>query len=213
MQYFYSVPIEHIILAAGWILFCILHSVLASGRVKRYTSATHPHLSKYYRFYYTLFAAITFIAVVIYELRLPSPLLLPAGFRSFGYPVSIGGAVIMLICIRKYFTGLTGLKALFNKEPFHTNLEITGIHKYVRHPLYLGTFLFIWGLFFIIPHLSVLVSNAIITIYTIIGIYYEEEKLVDEFGDEYRSYQEQVPRLIPFSRRMRSAVKKEGFAD
>jgi methanethiol S-methyltransferase len=178
-------------------MFCVLHSILAAGSVKRWMLHQHIAMQKYYRLIYTLFAALSFTAVVLFEINLHSPFLLGKNFQLPGWVMGVTGLLIMLICIKKYFVGLTGLKALFTDQPFRAELEITGIHKYVRHPLYLGTFLFIWGLFFIIPHLSLLISNIIITLYTLIGIRYEEEKLVAEFGDAYTSYQKQVPMILP----------------
>jgi protein-S-isoprenylcysteine O-methyltransferase Ste14 len=71
----------------------------------------------------------------------------------------------------------------------------------VRHPLYAGTFIFIWGLFILVPSLSLLISNTIITIYTLIGLRFEEQKLEKEFGDAYKTYKQKVPMIIPkFSR-------------
>jgi protein-S-isoprenylcysteine O-methyltransferase Ste14 len=78
---------------------------------------------------------------------------------------------------------------------------IGGIHRYVRHPLYLGTFLAIWGGFLMYPVLSLFVSNIVITLYTLIGIRFEEKKLVQEFGPAYEKYKEQVPKLIPALKR------------
>jgi methanethiol S-methyltransferase len=188
---------DHIILSLGWIIFCVLHSVLASGKVKRYIEHRSAFFHKYYRLFYSLFAAATFIYLIVYQVTLPSPFLLEKELRWIGYPLAIAGAVIMLICIRKYFTGLTGLKALMTNSHFEPVLEVKGIHTYVRHPLYLGTFLFIWGLFFIIPQLSLLLSNIIITVYTLIGIVYEEQKLEMIFGEQYKNYKARVPKIIP----------------
>jgi len=36
-------------------------------------------------------------------------------------------------------------------------------------------------------------------LYTLIGIHFEERKLVEEFGQSYISYSRQVPKIIPFS--------------
>ena len=100
--------------------------------------------------------------------------------------------------IKKYFSSLSGLRTFFIDEVKTGNrLIITGIHRYVRHPLYTGTFLFIWGLFILMPLASLLISNFIITIYTLIGIRFEEEKLIKEFGLPYVEYQKRVPKLIP----------------
>jgi protein-S-isoprenylcysteine O-methyltransferase Ste14 len=46
-----------------------------------------------------------------------------------------------------------------------------------------------------------IVVNAILTIYVVIGTVLEEKKLVLEFGDAYRKYQQEVPMLIPFTKK------------
>ena len=93
---------------------------------------------------------------------------------------------------------MSGLKTLYTDEFKSGNrLIITGIHRHVRHPLYAGTFLFIWGLFIFMPFASLLISNFIITCYTLIGIRFEEQKLLREFGRPYEEYKKQVPKIIP----------------
>ena len=67
----------------------------------------------------------------------------------------------------------------------------------VRHPLYFGTFVFIWGFFIVLPYLSLLICNLVVTIYTLIGIRFEEAKLEKEFGESYKQYKAQVPMIIP----------------
>ena len=107
----------------------------------------------------------------------------------------------MLISIKKYFLSISGIKTLVTEESPSNELRIDGVHKYVRHPLYLGTFLFIWGLFILFPYVSLLIANSIITIYTLIGIVFEEQKLQKEFGAAYTDYQKQVPKIIPSFKR------------
>lgn len=91
---------------------------------------------------------------------------------------------------------LTGLKRLLGNNSGN-ELMITGIHKIVRHPMYAGTFVFIWGLLIIFPYLSVLLVDTVITVYTLIGLHFEEQKLEIEFGNAYKVYKKQVPMLIP----------------
>jgi methanethiol S-methyltransferase len=116
--------------------------------------------------------------------------------RFAGILAAAAGLVLMLVCIRKYFFSLSGLRGLFI-ESATNELIITGVHKFMRHPLYLGTFAFIWGFFIVYPYLSLFISNTVITVYTLIGIHLEEQKLVAEFGDQYRQYRQRVPKLIP----------------
>lgn len=102
----------------------------------------------------------------------------------------------MMVSVLKYFKLLSGIRSIFLATP-PTELKLEGIHKYVRHPLYLGTLLFIWGLFFIFPLLNNLIAAAAITIYVLIGIKFEEKKLLNEFGNVYAEYMKKVPGLIP----------------
>jgi len=46
-----------------------------------------------------------------------------------------------------------------------------------------------------------IVVNIILTVYVIIGSILEEKKLILEFGDAYKKYQDDVPMLIPFTKR------------
>lgn len=154
---------------------------------------------KRYRLWYTLFAFVFLVVIIYYQIRILTIELFKWNDLIFiaGITISSAGLILMLVCIRKYFMSLSGLRSLII-ENFSNELQITGVHKYVRHPLYLGTFLFIWGLFLLLPYLSLLITNIIITIYTLIGIELEEQKLVAEFGDDYEQYRRTIPKLIPF---------------
>ena len=73
-------------------------------------------------------------------------------------------------------------------------LDTRGVLKVIRHPWYLGVFLFIWA-----NDLSLkeLIVNLILSAYLVIGTFLEERKLVLEFGDKYKEYQGQVSMFIP----------------
>jgi protein-S-isoprenylcysteine O-methyltransferase Ste14 len=198
--YFYAVVKEHIILALLWIVYGILHSLLADMKVKAWAARWMGSLFVHYRLFYTLFAAVTFMAILFYQIQLNSPLLY-SGFLSLkvlGSLLTLLGLSIMGFCIRKYFMSLSGLRSLVQPEKDNAELMVTDIHRYVRHPLYLGTFIFIWGLWITFPYLSLLIANAIITIYTLIGIGLEEKKLELLFGDSYKTYKKNVPKILPF---------------
>ena len=191
---------EHIILALLWIVYGILHSLLADMKVKAWVSRWMGALFVHYRLFYTLFAAVTFIAIMIYQVQLTSPILYSSflSLKVLGALISLLGLSIMGFCIRKYFMSLSGLRSLVQPVKNNAELMVTDIHRYVRHPLYLGTFIFIWGLWITFPYLSLMIANAIITIYTLIGIGLEEKKLELLFGESYKIYKKEVPKILPF---------------
>jgi protein-S-isoprenylcysteine O-methyltransferase Ste14 len=195
--YFYTVLLQHILLAFGWILFGVFHSVLASGRVKRALFGRWPGLPPYYRALYVLFALVTLGGLLLALYRMRSPLLLGPDWRFAGYVLMVLGGALMLVCIKKYFMSLSGLKSLFQHQAVAPELRIDGVHRYVRHPLYLGTFVFIWGLFLVFPYASMGISAFFIHAYTVLAIPFEEAKLIKDFGEEYERYKKQVPRLWP----------------
>lgn len=191
---------QHLVLAILWILYCVLHSGLASLQWKAQVKIWMGNNFRYYRLVYTLFAFASLAGVIAYQLQIDSSALFATTLftQIVGSLVFILGLIIMAICIRKYFMHLSGLKSLYlNDEQAANQLQVSGIHRFVRHPLYLGTFMTIWGLWLLFPQLSLLIANVIITLYTVWAIGLEEKKLVAEFGDAYRRYQKQVPKLVP----------------
>ena len=119
-------------------------------------------------------------------------------------PFLAAGIVVIAVSVYKYFFHLSGI-AVFTNEAPSGELFQQGLHRYVRHPLYSGTLLLVWSLFSLFPLLSNLLACTIISLYTIIGIRWEEKKLSETFGSGYKKYAEQVPMLFP---RMKIRGKK-----
>jgi methanethiol S-methyltransferase len=190
--------IDHFLLGFFWTVYCVLHSVLASLSFKRKAERWMGSSYKHYRLLYTIFAFVGLVAIVWFQVTMDSHYFYSQNIITniVGAILGLSGIIIMGICISKYFLNLSGLKSLA-QETNKNQLLVTGIHRYIRHPLYLGTFLFIWGLLLLFPLLSLLISNSIITIYTLVAIKYEEEKLIAEFGEDYRQFQRSVPKILP----------------
>src|SRR4051794_12848 len=108
----------HLLLAILWIAFCGLHSLLAADAVKQ---KIIPHVKNgavQYRFFYTLFAAAGFIAIVLYQLSVGSIRLFrpPLFIIIAGIAAGAGGVTIMIICITRYFLPLSGIKGLLKNN-------------------------------------------------------------------------------------------------
>ena len=188
--------LQHLILSIGWILYCFLHSYLANEKIKKKIHAILG-TSIPYRILYNFFSFATLGILIWFQIQLSSiNLFIASGivlYLSIGFTGA--GVVIMLICVLKYFPQLSGLS-----ESYKDELRTGGIHRFVRHPLYLGTFMFIIGLFVIYPLMKNLLAILIIIPYTLLGIRWEEKKLLQHFGEKYKVYKEKVPAIIPFTK-------------
>ncbi len=76
-------------------------------------------------------------------------------------------------------------------------LETKGMYRYVRHPLYSSYCFYFIGFLFIFQNGLFIFLLLGIPGYYYISIY-EEEILVQHFGQEYLHYQKKTKRLIPF---------------
>lgn len=181
-----------------WILFGLIHSILASATVKRVVMQIMGTGYKYYRPIYSLIATITLIILVHYHFTCVDTILWrPRVIEKIIATLCIlSGFAIMAICTWKYFLDLSGVGVLLGIEN-PIGLQETGMHAYVRHPLYSGTILFVWGIFLGYPYWNNLISCICLTLYTVIGMYFEEKKLVIEYGEAYQNYQARVPALMP----------------
>lgn len=192
----------HYIIIVGllWILYCIFHSALAAMPFKKRIQILFGKNYRYYRLFYNLFAVVTLLLILRYQFSFVSSVIFTPNLitKISGITFTVIGAFVMLFCITKYFKQESGFLWLYSQRTYKkAKLHIAGIHKYVRHPLYLGTFIFIWGLFVIFPSSVNLVSVCIITVYTLIAIHFEEKKLIVEFGNAYKKYKREVPMIFP----------------
>jgi protein-S-isoprenylcysteine O-methyltransferase Ste14 len=74
-------------------------------------------------------------------------------------------------------------------------LVTAGVYGIVRHPMYLaGIVIFTFN-----PNITVksLVITVLADLYFLFGVFIEERRFQKIFGDEYRTYMQHVPRLIP----------------
>src|SRR4051812_30378860 len=100
--------INHIILVVLWVLFGLFHSVLAANWCKRLVQQRLGAHFKYYPFSYSVFAAVTLIAILVYQITLQSKLLYvaPGWVKLLLCLPLVAGVVIMGALIKKYFFSL-----------------------------------------------------------------------------------------------------------
>ena len=108
----------------------------------------------------------------------------------------IVGLLIMMSASKKYFFQVTGMKIL-RKNNFKDEFIYSGMNSIIRHPLYAGTLLSVWSLVLFSADVSSLIVCVIITLYVLIGIKFEEKKLLIKYGETYKKYVSKVPMLVP----------------
>ena len=109
----------------------------------------------------------------------------------------------IILIISGYFA-LAGHRTLFEEERETSAVIVQGVFSVVRHPLYFSVILFYLGLLlFTFSMAATLVWVIIIIFYNFIASY-EENLLIEHFGEEYEAYMKDVPRWIPrFSKKPR----------
>ena len=133
--------------------------------------------------------------------------------QSLLWAVLFGGILIVLLStfIIDHFD-LFGLRQVWlnlrEKAYSHPGFKVTFFYKFVRHPLYVGWIMSMWGT----PRMTVghLLFAAGLTTYIFIAIYYEEKDLVKFVGDDYIQYKEKVPMIIPTIGKGHDTVKGGG---
>jgi protein-S-isoprenylcysteine O-methyltransferase Ste14 len=114
-----------------------------------------------------------------------------------GKAIAICGVLLVSKALQGYdlreFSGID-----YNKSQEKNEFKSDGLLKYMRHPIYFGILIFVWGMFVTDASTRSLTSAIAITIYLFVGIYFEEKKLIEVFGEKYKKYQHDVPMLIPF---------------
>ena len=108
-----------------------------------------------------------------------------------------GLAAIMLVVgvLQTDTLSFVGLRQFFEEEK-PSQLVTRGLYRLVRHPLYTAGLLFLW----LSPQVTVNSFTMYVgaTVYILVGAYFEERKLLREFGTAYAEYKAKTPMLIPW---------------
>lgn len=189
-----------IIVLLGIGLWGLVHSLSASlGMKSRVQKIWSEKADRFYRLGYNLFSLITFLPVLALVLLLPDlPLYsVPAPWSYLmisGQLLAILGLVAGILQTDVWH--FLGLRQLVDQSGSTPKLVVSGLYRWVRHPLYIAGMVFIW----LLPLMTVnrLAMNLGLTLYLIIGAIYEERKLLREFGEAYQEYRKRTPMLIPW---------------
>lgn len=188
----------HALYGLAWVAFGFFHSLFAANAVK---ARLKPVFGRGYRLAYNLVALISIAFVVAAGWRLfrgAAPFALPSPLPAAMLAIQIVGVAILIAGLMRYdlgrFAGTAQLRRDFS-EPEDEPLRIDGIHRWVRHPIYAGGLLILWGRAIDSFSLATAVWGSL---YLLIGMALEERKLLGLYGEAYARYRSRVPALIPW---------------
>jgi protein-S-isoprenylcysteine O-methyltransferase Ste14 len=180
------------------LLWGVQHSVMARPGFKVVLTKLIPATAE--RSCYTLASGLCLVAIVFYwqgnstlvwnaaGMELPLRILSLAGW---GLTVWATFEIdhFDLFGLKKPFCALRGTEA--QEKQFITPF----LYRGMRHPIQTGVLIGMWSQAAMSQ--GQLLLTVTMTIYVFIGLYFEERDLVAHFGDRYRTYMDQVPRLFP----------------
>ncbi len=193
---------KYFLLAILWIIYCALHSGLITPSFTNFLKRQLDGRYRYYRVFFNLFAVASLIPLVLYTYSLrQTPFFIWDGYlMPIRYLLLATGILIIVSGSRHYdmstFLGIKQIREEVNHNLINSTgkLDSRGILGVIRHPFYSASFLVIWA-----NNLdtAMLIVNITLSGYLIIGTLLEEQKLLAEFGDDYRDYQRKVSMLFP----------------
>ncbi len=191
--------LDHLLYALLWLSFGAGHSLLAGAGGRRWLA---PWVGRWHRLTYNVVATLHLALVFLL-----GRFVLADGATAFDRPLAltlVQLAMLALACWlfwaggRRYdlgrFVGTVPEPAAAPPEPLVTD----GLHGRIRHPLYAGAYLLLWG----VVHDPFSLATAIWgSLYLFIGTAFEERRLRRVYGAAYDDYRRRVPSLVPRLRR------------
>ncbi len=189
---------EQVPLALGWLLYALLHSLLADLRVKDAVGKRWPGFVPWYRLAFNGVAVLSALPLLWLMRAVPGAELWAwnGAWAWLGNGLALAALWGAMQSSKAYamndFLGLgvLGGHPAIERDVFRLSLP----HRFVRHPWYSFGLVIVWTRDM---NAAMLVSALAITIYFVLGSRLEEKKLIAIHGDTYRRYRERVPGLLP----------------
>jgi protein-S-isoprenylcysteine O-methyltransferase Ste14 len=197
-----SIPTLSVILLA-WFSWCLVHSLLISKIATDFFQKYLGNRYKIFRLAYVLFSVITLIPLLFLNFQLDEKILFiwkgwwripQLLFLYYALHLFVLGSQVYDM---RYFLGIRQIQDFFMDRDSKKNaFSSHGILAHVRHPWYGGGLVFLWALGplgeYSIP------VKLLLSFYLLIGSWFEEKKLIAEFGETYRQYIQKVPMFFPW---------------
>ncbi len=78
-----------------------------------------------------------------------------------------------------------------------SELIVTGIFSYIRHPMYASLFFLTWGILLKNPTFQLIVVAVLSTVFLYFTALFDEKECLSYFGESYSNYMKQTKRFIP----------------
>ena len=195
---------EYLLLTILWILWCTVHSGMISIKATTYLQNNLGDQFRYYRLVYNLTAIITLLPIYFFGKSIAADAFFrwPETLELLRYVLLFLSIILFFIGAQKYdmlqFLGIRQIRSGDSHMSLSADdeLDTSGILSITRHPWYLAALIFIWVFQKELNYADLLV-RVILTAYLFIGSILEERKLIQEYGDDYRKYMQQVSMLLP----------------
>ncbi len=179
-------------------LWSVVHSLLASLAVKHFVRHALGEVpTRAYRIAYNILAVISFGPILVLMRSLPDRTLYLA-HAPWLYLILAGQGLaaigLLVAIIQTDARALIGLRQIAGEQE-RSILVTDGFYRYVRHPMYLFGLLVVW----LTPLMTVnmLVLYTVLSVYVFIGAYFEERRLLAEYGAAYAEYRSHTPMVVP----------------
>jgi len=174
-------------------VFALHHSLFARQSIKRHIARIVPE--RLVRSFYVWTASLLLLVVLACWQPIAGEAYSVTGWRAVAHAtVQVGGLWLITRSVATIDPlELAGIKPTSGRDA----LQITGPYRWVRHPLYLGWLLAVFGA----AHMTAdrLAFAIITTAYLCVAIPWEERSLLRMFGEPYARYQRMVRwRIIPY---------------
>ena len=194
-------PDSHtLLLISSWLVYFILHSLLASIRVKQYVASRWPRAMPGYRLAFNVVAVLLLAVPLGLTLTASGPWIWRwSGLAAAVAVVLAAAAVVGFLWSLKFydgseFLGLRQLREHNSSVDDQEQFRLSPLHRWVRHPWYFFALVIIWTRDM---NAEMLITAIMMTLYFVIGSRLEERKLLRYHGEIYQRYRRRVPGLVP----------------
>jgi len=191
-----------LIILLSLLCYGLIHSILASLGFKAWVMRTFGErwYQRWYRLFFNVTGAVTILPVLALTALLPDRALYRIPFPWALLTLAVQAAAVLGLLHSVRATGAAnflGIEQVLDpvKAAQPHRMTKSGLYRYVRHPLYTCSILFVWLM--PVMTLNLLAFNLGATLYMTIGAFFEERKLLREFGGEYEAYRRHTPMLVP----------------